>query len=101
VNVPLLRQACLNVGLVEPISIEMDGTVWTGTADDPQYPDPKPINKEYDRLLVEYEKSLSDARKRAAYERESDPIFFKWQRGEASEQDWRDAVAKVQASFPN
>jgi hypothetical protein len=35
-----------------------------------------------------------------AYEKESDPIFFKWQREEATQQEWLDAVAKVPLQFP-
>jgi len=30
----------------------------------------------------------------------ADPIFFKWQRGEATEQQWLDAVESVRASLP-
>jgi hypothetical protein len=35
-----------------------------------------------------------------AYRTESDPIFFKWQRGEATEQEWKAAVASVRATHP-
>jgi len=35
-----------------------------------------------------------------AYAKESDPIFFKWQRGEATEQQWLDKVAEIKARFP-
>lgn len=38
--------------------------------------------------------SRADQR-RAAYAKHSDPIFFKWQRGEATKQDWLDAIEKV------
>ena len=36
----------------------------------------------------------------AAYTIESDPIFFKSQRGEATNQQWLDAIAAVDAKFP-
>jgi len=36
----------------------------------------------------------------AAYTVESDPIFFKSQRGQATNQQWLDAVAAVDAKFP-
>jgi hypothetical protein len=36
----------------------------------------------------------------AAYTVESDPIFFKSQRGEATNQQWLDAVAAIDARFP-
>jgi hypothetical protein len=35
-----------------------------------------------------------------AYEQESDPIFFKWQRGEATQQEWLDAVELVKQQYP-
>lgn len=36
----------------------------------------------------------------AAYPVESDPIFFKSQRNEATNQEWLDAVAAIEARFP-
>lgn len=30
-----------------------------------------------------------------AYRNESDPIFFQWQRGEATQQEWLDKVAEI------
>ena len=36
-----------------------------------------------------------------AYQEESDPIFFKWQRGEATEQEWLDKVAEIKARYPD
>lgn len=47
------------------------------------------------------EKAAADAARRAAYAAESDPVFFKWQRGEATEQEWLDAVAAVKAAHPD
>jgi hypothetical protein len=35
-----------------------------------------------------------------AYQSESDPLFFKWQRGEASEQEWLDKVAEIRLRYP-
>ena len=36
----------------------------------------------------------------SAYEHESDPIFFKWQRGEGTQQEWLDAVELVKQQYP-
>jgi hypothetical protein len=36
----------------------------------------------------------------SAYEQESDPIFFKWQRGEGTQQEWLDAVELVKQQYP-
>lgn len=35
-----------------------------------------------------------------AYKIEADPLFFKWQRGESTEQIWLDKVAEIKARFP-
>ncbi len=51
-NEPMIRQACINLGLVEPISIEPDGTVWTGVDSDRVYPDMAPILAECERLVA-------------------------------------------------
>lgn len=38
--------------------------------------------------------------RRAAYTAESDPLFFKSQRGEATVQEWQDKVAEIKARYP-
>lgn len=35
-----------------------------------------------------------------AYKQESDPIFFKWQRGEATQQEWLDKITDILQRFP-
>ena len=35
-----------------------------------------------------------------AYRNESDPIYLKWQRGEATEQQWLDKIAEIKERFP-
>jgi|DEB0MinimDraft_6_1074348.scaffolds.fasta_scaffold06792_2 hypothetical protein len=35
-----------------------------------------------------------------AYIAESDPIYFKWKRGEATEQEWLDKVAEIKTRYP-
>ena len=36
----------------------------------------------------------------AAYRETADPLFFQWQRGEVSEQEWLDAVQAVKDAHP-
>jgi hypothetical protein len=36
-----------------------------------------------------------------AYQLESDPLFFKYQRGDATEQEWKDKVAQIKARYPD
>ena len=41
-----------------------------------------------------------EANRLLAYRDRSDPIFMKWQRGEATEQEWIDEVEAIRAEFP-
>jgi len=41
-----------------------------------------------------------EALRKAAYREESDPLFFKWQRGEATEQEWLASVNAIKARYP-
>lgn len=43
--------------------------------------------------------SMKEARE-AAYKIESDSLFFKAQRGEATVQEWQNKVAEIKARFP-
>ena len=51
---------------------------------------------------VEYEVAYEAVQKarQAAYQSESDPVFFDYQRGEVTEQDWLDAVQAVKDAHP-
>ena len=42
-----------------------------------------------------------DNDKRAAYVAESDPLFFQYQAGEVTEQEWLDKRAEIKSRFPN
>lgn len=74
-----------------------DGLTWLSD-------DPMPTQPELDALWpqVQYETQYTavEQARLAAYEQQSDPIFFKWQRGDATELEWREAVAKVKAENP-
>lgn len=39
----------------------------------------------------------NDDQRRRAYEREADPLFFKWQRGEATKEEWLAKVAEIKS----
>lgn len=45
-------------------------------------------------------KAQAEEERRQAYQRISDPIYFQWQRGEKTEQDYLDAVAQVKKDYP-
>jgi len=64
----------------------------------------KPTKKEFEAKLREvtadYELQQVNQKRQSAYQAESDPLFFKYQRGEATEKDWLDKVAEIKARFP-
>jgi hypothetical protein len=41
-----------------------------------------------------------EAARKVAYVQEADPLFFMFQRGEATEQEWLDKVAEIKARYP-
>lgn len=42
----------------------------------------------------------AERQRASAYQLESDPIFFKWQRGEGTKEDWLAAVEAIKTRFP-
>lgn len=91
------------------LEINYQGKLWSLDGDDYSGLEwfdesPKPTQEELDALwpstqTAAFNKVQQDARS-AAYRNESDPLFFKWQRGEATEQEWKDKVAEIQARYP-
>lgn len=45
-------------------------------------------------------KAQAEEQRRQGYQTISDPVFFQWQRGEKTEQDWKDAIAEVEKLYP-
>lgn len=50
---------------------------------------------QYDGAYAEMEQA-----RHAAYITDADPLFFKWQRGTGTEQEWLDAVQDVKDAHP-
>ena len=65
---------------------------------------PKPTKEKlesyWDEVKKEAELQQVEANRRNAYRNESDPLYLKWQRGEATEQDWLDKIAEIKERFP-
>jgi len=65
---------------------------------------PKPTKAKLDKAWpqVKYDREYAAVQqaRQAAYQQTSDPVFFDWQRGEATEADWQAAVAAVKAAHP-
>lgn len=63
-------------------------------------PTEEEVNAEVARLQAELPNKLAKENRAAAYKLEADPLFFKAQRGEATQQEWLDKVAEIQQRFP-
>lgn len=48
----------------------------------------------------EIEKALAVESRRQGYVRISDPVFFQWQRGEKTEEEWHAAIEEVNKMYP-
>lgn len=55
---------------------------------------------DYPTAIIEYENILASNNRAAAYREESDPLFFKYQRGEVSQQEWLDKVNEIKQRYP-
>lgn len=90
-------------------------SLWDGVSDwQPEVgtlvsvPDGQPVGPEWtyvDGVFVAPpvpERTLEDQQvaRAAAYQFESDPLFFRWQRGEGAEQEWLDAVEAIRQRYP-
>lgn len=51
-------------------------------------------------LLAKHKEKIRAARQ-AAFVAEADPLFFKWQRGEGTEEAWLEKVAEIRFRFPS
>ena len=73
------------------------GLTWLSDGDAPTL-----AELEAEWAQVEYEVAYEAVQKarQAAYQAESDPVFFDFQRGEVTEQDWLDAVQAVKDAHP-
>lgn len=65
---------------------------------------PKPTLKELQKLWPEVEaeiaKEIAEKDRLRDYERFADPIFFKYQRGEATHEEWLKAIDDVKKKYP-
>lgn len=75
-----------------------DGLTWL---DDSPKPSQETLDALWPTVRAETIAAALSNRRHYAYITESDGLFFKWQRGEATKEEWLAAVAKVQAEYPN
>ena len=58
------------------------------------------IVSEYNRLVANEPIRIAKENRSTAYKSESDPLFFKSQRGEATEAEWLSKVEEIKQRFP-
>jgi hypothetical protein len=65
---------------------------------------PQPSRKECDeawpQIRIDLQTAAAERGRADAYRAEADPLFFKWQRGEGTEQEWLDKVTEIRNRFP-
>jgi len=82
---------------------QLDGDTYDGLTwfSDNSKPSQAELDAAWPAVQQQQAQAQVDAQRHAAYVAESDPLFFQWQRGEATEQQWRDKVAEIQARYPD
>jgi hypothetical protein len=84
-------------------------TVWSLNGDDYEGltwldDSPKPTKKALEALWPEVQharaRTAVEQARQAAYRETADPLYFQYQRGEVTEQVWRDAVQAVKTAHP-
>lgn len=65
---------------------------------------PQPSKAECDAVMTEAvaekERAVAESKRRKAYRAEADPLYFGFQRGENTEQEWLDKVTEIRARYP-
>jgi len=97
------------MNIVSILTYRFPGAVWVMNGDKYDGLDwldksPKPTEAELEALWpeVEYQRAYAavEQARAVAYRETSDPIFFQYQRGDATEQEWLDAVQAVKDAHP-
>lgn len=68
--------------------------------DDSPQPTYQEVVDAWETIQFEIDKENVQKLRRAAYQEEADPLFFEYQRGDATEQEWLDKIAAIKARFP-
>jgi hypothetical protein len=77
--------------------VDYAGLTWL--SDTPK-PSKKTLDDAWPQVKYDREYAAVQQARQTAYQQTTDPIFFDWQRGEATEQDWHDAVQAVKDAHP-
>lgn len=74
-----------------------EGLVWL---DDSSKPSEAEIEQAWPSVAAEIDNDLARHARQTAFRDEADPLFFGWQRGENTEQEWLDKCEEIRQRFP-
>ena len=74
-----------------------DGLTWL---DDTPKPSQAELDAQWPQVQYETQYAAVEQARLVAYEKISDPLFFKWQRGDATQEQWLAAVQAVKDAHP-
>ena len=84
-----------------------EGAEWVLRGDDLEWldanqtqPSDAEIEAEVARLTALEPARIATENRRAAYIAESDPLFFKWQAGETTQEEWQAKRNEIKARYP-
>jgi hypothetical protein len=80
----------------------LDGEDYAGLTwlSDTPKPTKSALEKQWAQVQYDTEIEAVNAQRLTAYQQESDPIFFEYQRGENTEEAWKAKIAEIQARYP-
>ena len=74
-----------------------DTLVWLSDGTPPTQAE---LDAQWPTVAYNSQVAIVETNRRTQYEAQSDGIYFAWQRGDATETEWRTAVAKVKSDNP-
>ena len=74
------------------------GLIWL--SEDIEKPTLEELQLHWEDVQIEVATEAIRNQRLAAYREESDPIFFDYQRGEATEEEWLDAIQDIKDRYP-
>lgn len=77
--------------------MENDGTI---IIERPLTKEEKAERAAWAKEAPEREKAAAQEARRQGYQTISDPVFFQWQRGEKTEEEWHAAIEEVNKMYP-
>ena len=88
------------LSLVPNAKVVVRGDVVEWLDNEQTQPTDAEINAEVARLQALEPIRIAEANRKAAYQAEADPLFFKWQAGEATQAEWQAKREEIRQRFP-